>query len=325
MHHASLRRNERRNIAFMQSRPPLIAVRAFEAAARHLSFIGAADELSVTPAAISHHVKRLEDALGQRLFDRSNRSVRLTRVGMQLSRRVSSILAELDGALLEAAGGHGDRLRITALPSLAIKWLMPQLRDFESQHPDIDLNIDASDALANPEADSFDIALRYGLGSYPGLRVDLLMPADVVAVCSPQLLAPGAPPINTPGDLAHQRLLHDSTHGRFNASDIPNWRLWLQKAGALNVDGSRGPVFGSIHLALDAAVAARGVALAPYPLVWADIQAQRLVRLFPEMSMPNPYAFWIACPSARSDDGDVAAFREWALARARLSIISSSA
>ena len=309
----------------MQSRPPLIAVRAFEAAARHLSFIGAADELSVTPAAISHHIKRLEESLGQRLFERSNRSVRLTRIGLQLSRRVSSILAELDESLLEAASGHGDRLRVTALPSLAVKWLMPRLDGFERLHPDIDLNIDASDALANPETDSFDIALRYGLGSYPGLAVERLMSADVVAVCSPALLASEVVLLRAPADLRHHRLLHDSTHGRFNASDIPNWRLWLQKTGSIDVDGSRGPVFGSIHLAIDAAVSARGIALAPYPLVMADIQAGRLVNVFPEIVMPNPYAFWIARPPAQAEDPSSVAFWTWAASEARASTIAAAA
>ena len=308
----------------MQSRPPLIAVRAFEAAARHLSFSGAADELAVTPAAISHHIKRLEEALGQRLFDRLNRAVALTRVGHELSRRVSTILADLDGALLDASHGHNGRLRLTALPSLAVKWLMPRLSGFEARHPDIELEIDASDALANLEAEPVDIALRYGTGAYPGLHVERLMGGDVIAVCSPRLLTPGGPALLTSADLRHYRLLHDSTHGRFNAADIPNWRLWMERAGVDDVNLERGPVFGSIHLALDAAAAGHGVALAPFPLVTADIASGKLVRVIPDIAMRNPYAFWIVCQASRVDDRDVAAFRSWALGEACVEIPSSN-
>ena len=309
----------------MQSRPPLIAVRAFEAAARHLSFSGAADELAVTPAAVSHHIKRLEEALGQRLFDRLNRAVVLTRAGQELFRRVGAILAELDAALLDASQGYSGRLRVTALPSLAVKWLMPRLHGFEARHPDIELEIDASDALANLEAEPVDVALRYGTGIYPGLHVDRLMDGDVIAVCSPQLLTRRGAALATSADLRHYRLLHDSTHARFDAATIPNWRLWMERAGVQDVNVGRGPVFGSIHLALDAAVAGNGVALAPLPLVAADLAAGKLVRVIPDVAMRNPYAFWMVCQASRVEDRDVAAFRAWALGEACAGIPPSQA
>jgi LysR family glycine cleavage system transcriptional activator len=303
----------------MQGRPPLNAVRAFEVAARHLSFADAAEELAVTPAAISHHVKRLEDALEYRLFNRLNRSVSLTPVGEELSRRLTSILSDLDIALLDAARGPSDRLRITALPSLAVKWLLPRLSGFEALHPDIELDIDASDVLVNNDTHPAVVALRYGLGGYPGLHVERLMDADVIAVCSPRLLAGGAHPLTASTDLRHYRLLHDSTYGNFNSGKIPNWRRWLHMAGIVDVDLSRGTMFGSIHLALDAAVAGQGVALAPVPLVLSDIEAGRLVRVIDDVEMKNPCAFWIVCADSKIDDPGVVAFRTWALAEARAS------
>lgn len=293
--------------------PPLVALRAFEAAARLLSFALAAEELSVTPAAISHQVKRLEEHLGIRLFERQHRNVVLTEPGNALAKKLTAIFIDLDSALDAVPNLRQRRIRISAMPSLAARWLAPRLQAFGEMHPDLQLSMDETDELVTLERDNMDIALRYGAGAYPGVHAELLMEAGVCAVCSPAYLARTVLPLLEPADLRHHTLLHDQTS--MKAAGVPNWRTWLDAAGAHGVDWTRGPSFSAIHLALQASLSGHGVALAPEPLVADDMAAGRLVKPFGYVA-PNAFAFWLVCQNSMMDDATVQAFRRWVIGEA---------
>ncbi len=284
--------------------PPLNALRAFEAAARHLSFTRAAEELHVTQAAISHQVKALEEDLGRKLFRRLNRALRLTDDGQAYLPSVSKAFALLNEAtsdlLTKQAPGP---LTVSALPSFAARWLVPRLGRFRQIRPDIDLRIDPSVALADFAAGDVDVSIRYGRGKYPGLRADWLMAEDIFPVCSPTLLT-GAHPLREPNDLAHHVLLHDEGHG--------DWRTWLLAAGVEGVDPARGPIFTDSSMLILAAMAGQGVALARGVLAADELAAGRLVRPF-TLSLPTEYAYYLVCPEATAGQPKIAAFRAWLL------------
>ena len=194
--------------------PPLNALRAFEAAARNLSFTRAADELFVTQAAISHQVKALEEYLGITLFRRYNRRLELTEAGRAYLPGLRDAFDQIDLATKRLTPRSENRsLKISVLPSFAAKWLMPRLAGFQIRHPDIDVLVSASDGLIDFVHDDFDLALRYGPGIYPGLQTDFLMGDQVFPVCSPRLLE-GERPLRRPEDLSHHTLLHDNMGSR---------------------------------------------------------------------------------------------------------------
>ena len=285
--------------------PPLNAVRAFEAAARHLSFTRAAEELHVTQSAISHQVKALEEYLGLKLFHRLNRALVLSEEGREYLptvRRVFDQLYEATKRLTES-GGRG-KLTVSALPSFAARWLVPRLGRFGKLYPDIDIRLMPTAQLVDFVRDEVDVGIRYGRGRYPGLRVDRLMDEDVFPVCSPVLLG-GSHPLQTPADLKHHILMHDDGHG--------DWRTWLLSAGVSGVDPERGPIFTDSSMLLQAAVAGQGVALARGALARDDISSGTLVRPF-SLSLPVEFAYYLVCPEASSDQPRIVAFRNWLLA-----------
>lgn len=269
---------------------PLNALRAFEAAARHLSFQAAAAELFVTPAAVSHQVKRLEAYLGVGLFHRGHRVVELTGEGKTLANSLGELFGQLDRALDQVGAPAAATLRISTMESFAAKWLAPRLHRLHREHPDLKLHIETGNEHANFTRDGIDVAIRYGPGGYADAHAERLMDAPVFPVCAPSLLAEGHPPLASPDDLSRHALLHDqSATGR---AGVPDWAAWLKAAGAPHVDASRGPVFASIYLAQEAAVAGHGVALGVGPLVEEDLQRGRLVRPC-GLAVENAYAFWI--------------------------------
>ena len=288
--------------------PPLAALRSFESAARKLSFAQAAHELCVTPAAVSHQIKRLEAYVGTQLFERHNRSVLLTETGARLATTLHTLFAALDEAVTQIKEPSGPSIRVSALPSLAAKWLVPRLHGFEAAYPALKVRIDTSDHLVNFAYEPIDIALRYGVGNYPGLHVERLMSADAFPVCSPRVLGDGHPPLKKATDLKRHTLLHDESSDR--SKGVPNWAMWLKAAGADQVDSRRGPVFGSIHLAIEAALAGHGVAMGIAPLVEHDLRSGRLICPF-ELTLPNTFSFWIVCPRKRVSDPILRKFREW--------------
>ncbi len=294
--------------------PPLGALRAFEAAARHLSFAKAAEELHVTPAAVSHQVKALEEHLGQQLFRRFNRAVLLSEPGQRLLPGLRDGFDRLAEAVdrLRTADARGP-LTVTVAPGFAAKWLVPRLDRFQTRHPDIEVRIDAAPQVIDLTREEVDIAIRYGAGKYPGLRVDRLLPEEVSPVCSPHLLQ-GPHPLREPKDLRSHTLIH-SAWGEDDSS--PDWRMWLLAAGVRDVDWTRGPRFGEYNLAIDAAIAGQGVALASGVLAGADLAAGRLVKPF-ALSMPSDFAYFVVSLMAAAERPKVKAFREWLFAEAKL-------
>lgn len=287
---------------------PLNALRAFEAAARHLSFTKAAAELHVTPAAISHQIKSLESFCGVPLFQRMTRSIVLTDTGQQvlpLLREGFDLLADASQQL--ATPRRDNMLTVSAAPSIAARWLIARLERFRAAEPDIDVRLDASDRLADFTRDGVDLAIRYGGGRYPGLHVERLFATTVVPVCSPTLAA-GPPPLRAPADLARHTLIHFE----WDRQDFtwPSWKMWLLAAGVDTVDPARGPRFNDAGLALQMALDGHGVALMTDVLTTDDIAAGRLVRPF-ELTLSTNFGYFVVCPRDRVEAPKIRAFRAW--------------
>jgi LysR family glycine cleavage system transcriptional activator len=288
--------------------PSLNSLRAFVAAARHLSFAKAAEELNVTPGAVSQQIKQLEDQLGCPLFRRTKRQLLLTDEGQACLPGLIESFDRMHEALDAIARvGHDGRLTVSVAPSLAAKWLVPRLDRFTALHPEIDVLVSASMHLADFDAEALDCAIRYGAGRYPDLVVEKLMPESVVPVCSPSLLD-GPTPLRKPDDLEHVTLLHDDSPDQ--DASCPDWRMWLRAAGVEQVDARRGLRFNQSSLVLEAAVSGRGVALAKARLAADDLRAGRLVSLF-EAKQPLQFAYYFVAPVERSALKRVRLFRDW--------------
>lgn len=287
--------------------PPLNALRAFEAAARHRNFTRAAEELHVTQAAISHQVKQLEDWLGRKLFERNGHTLTLTVDGRSylpdLTRALDALAAATARLSDTALAGP---LRISVLPSFAGKWLMPRLGRFRAAHPDIDLQISSSTELCDFSKGDIDLGIRLGLGRWPGLQADLVAHEWLTPLCSPALLQSG-PPLDSPDDLRFHTLLHDQP------ADL--WPRWLDAAGASGVDARPGPGFTDSSLVLQAAADGHGIALGRLFLAADDVAAQRLVRPFAKV-LQNDYSYWMVYPKAAAEKPRIAAFRDWLLGEA---------
>jgi LysR family transcriptional regulator, glycine cleavage system transcriptional activator len=288
--------------------PPLSALRAFEAAARHMSFSKAATELHVTPAAISHQIHALEEDLGIRLFHRMNRSIELTASARILFPGLSEAFAGIQSSVRRLRA-HNDTgtLTVTASPSIAAKWLVLRLHRFQEQHAEVDVRISATDEVVDLTRGDFDIAIRYGRGKYPELEVELLFTNEVFPACSPQLLVEG-PPLRVPEDLPAHALIHDQAIERDPLS--PTWPMWLKAAGVKNLPATNGLSFNNMHLALDAAIAGHGVVLAHSTIAAADLAAGRLVRLF-SLALPDQFAYYIVTAPGALERPKVRAFRDW--------------
>ena len=290
--------------------PPLRALRAFEAAARHMSFTEAGQELHLTQAAISHQIKTLEEKLGLKLFRRFNRALELTEAGQMYLPGVRDALTRLAQSTdrLVSQLGHGV-LTVSVLPSFASKWLVPRLWRFHDLHPEIDVRVSAFEWLVDFEKDGIDLAIRYGAGNWGGVRADSLLNEDIFPVCSPLLLQ-GAHPLREPGDLRFHTLLHDD----FSRED---WKLWLLAADVDGIDPSRGLSFSHTSMMLEAALSGHGVALGRTPLVQDDLINGRLVKPF-ELSLPGDYAYYVVSPEESVDLPKVKAFREWLVMEAQV-------
>ncbi|NMV38781.1 transcriptional regulator GcvA [Ralstonia insidiosa] len=288
----------------MRRLPPLGALRAFEAAARHLSFTRAAAELCVTQAAISHQVRQLEDWLGLKLFARRGHALTLTAEGGSYLSELTHLFDGLAEATARLSGRSQDMLRITALPSFASRWLLPRLGGFRAQHPEIELKLTNSTTLWAHTDDSFDIGIRSGLGRWLGLKADLIAREYLSPVCNPAL----RDSLAAPADLRHATLLHDEPKSA--------WRAWFEHAGVTPPRRTSGVVFNDAGMVLQAAVEGQGVALGRLLLAADDLAAGRLVQPF-DVSMPNDFSYWLVYPRASAGRPEVAAFRAWLLAEAR--------
>ena len=292
--------------------PPLNALRAFEAAARHLNFSRAADELAVTPGAVSQQIQNLEDYVGAALFKRTPKGLLLTdaaQTALPALREAFDRLAE--AASLLTAAVDGRRLTVSVAPSFAAKWLVPRLGLFEAAHPQVDVWLSADMEVVDFALGEIDLAIRYGAGRYPGLEVVKLMSETVIPVASPEYLE--ANPVHAPGDLANHVLLHD---GSPDADDsCPDWSMWLAARGIRGVDGTRGPRFNQSSLVIEAAAGGRGVALAKRALAQADLDSGRLVAPLQDATAVD-FAYFVVHPKAKGRLPQVKAFVSWISAQA---------
>ncbi len=288
--------------------PSLNGLRAFEAAARHLSFTQAASELNVTQTAISHQIRRLEEELGIRLFIRKNRALALTPKARDYLPGVRAAFNDLRLATERLMRKEDDNvLTVSTLASLAVKWLLPRLSTFQEAHPKIDVRITTSTSLVDFHSGDVDAAIRYGRGHWPGVRADWLMADELFPVCSPALLS-GKRPLRTPEDLREHVLLHTG------ASNSDDWRLWLTAAG-LPTDISKQPgiTFDLSLMTVQAAVDGIGVAMGRTSYVQDDIAKGRLVVPF-HITLPADAGFYLVSPEAGVDPPKLKAFREWLIA-----------
>lgn len=287
--------------------PPLNALRAFETAARHMNFSRAADELSVTPGAVSQQIQNLEDYVGAALFKRTPKGLLLTDAAQTALPALREAFDRLqEAAELLTAPVDGRRVTVSAAPSFAAKWLVPRLGRFEAKHPQVDVWLSAGMDLVDFASGEVDIAIRYGSGRYPGLETTLLMSETVVPVASPALLAER--PLANITDLAQHTLLHD---GSPDADDsCPDWVMWLAARGVRDIDGARGPRFNQSSLVIEAAVNGRGVALAKQALAQADLDAGRLVAPL-DIATAVDFAYYVVHPKAKGRLSQVKAFVSW--------------
>ncbi len=294
----------------MSTLPSLNGLRAFEAAARHLSFTRAAGELHVTQTAISHQIRRLEEQLGVRLFERRQRALALTREGEELLPTVRAAFEDLRRATARLRRPEREELlTVSTIASLAAKWLLPRIAVFQEAHPEIEVRISASTQLVDFRREAVDMAVRYGRGHWPGLRADWLMAEHLFPVCSPALHS-GEKPLRRPEDLEHHMLLH-ATLGR------EDWQLWLTAAGLPpELARRRGLTFDQSFMAIEAAIEGLGVALGRSPLVEGDIAAGRLVVPF-DVAIPAEAGFYVVAPVETADIAKIAAFRDWLIASVR--------
>ena len=304
--------------------PPLNALRAFEAAARHRSFKRAAEELFVTPAAISQQVKSLEGYLGVELFRRLTRAIELTPAAEAMLPKLREGFDCFAAGLAQARRAEErGRIAIAAPPNFVARWLMPRLRSFTSSYPQYDLRITGTlKTIDNPEHDSpsdpgraddeVHVAVRYGMGEYPGSVVDRLFRPSYVPVCSPKLLGRG-PALRKPSDLKYHTLIHDDSSP--GDEERPGWEEWLAFAGAKGVDATRGPRFSNASLVHEAAIDGVGVALALRPLVDSDIEEGRLVVPI-ERAASTHFAYYLVTPEALQAHPAASTFRRWLVAQA---------
>ncbi len=283
--------------------PPLTALRAFEAAGRHVSFARAAEELHVTAAAISQHIKLLEETLGLELF-RRGAQLALTDAAREALPLLTDAFDRLERACERLrAGGDEGPLVVSLAPSFASRWLIPRLQRFEAAHPGIELRLSATTRLVSFEAEGVDAAIRYGNGRYPGLHAERLRAEFVVAVAAPRL----AEGLTAPADLMDAVLLHNQAMGW--DSSFPDWPNWLRDAG-LTVDRPlKIRQFGDAALVMEAALAGLGVALIWRTLIEEDLTAGRLKALFSAVPVAN--AYHLVCPHKNLHKPNVAAFRSW--------------
>ncbi len=292
----------------MQRRlPPLNSLRAFESAARLLSFTRAADELAVTQSAVSHQVKTLEDWAGLPLFRRDGRAVALTEAAAKFLPAVTLALDQLAlaGRKLQAVDPGQGWLTVAVMPSFAGKWLVPRLSTFRAKHPNIDVWLATFEAQTGALGADVDIAIRYGREEWAGtgLTSIKILSEELFPVCAPAMAAQ----LQEPTDLARATLLHDELR--------EDWAMWLRTAGVTTVDATRGPGFDDSGLLIQAAIEGLGVALGRSVLVKGDLEAGRLVRPF-ATTRPGGSAYYLVYSPELENAPKIKAFREWLLATA---------
>jgi LysR family glycine cleavage system transcriptional activator len=285
--------------------PPLNALRAFEATARLLTLSAAAAELNVTPSAISHQIKTLEESLGVLLFRRANRSLILTADGRALLPGLSDAFRRIAAAVRELETNQRQGvLTVSMLETLAMHWFMPRLSKFQAAHRDIEVRISTTTRMVDFEREDIDLAIRHGAGDWPGLAADFLFPLEILPVCSPGL-ATAAAPLKTPADLARHILLHATAR----AGDWPDW---LNSAGVGGLVAARALTFEKTNFALVAAMKGIGVAITDRHIVTDDLESGRLIAPFDHV-LGLDTGYYLAYPVERETHPKTRLFRDWLL------------
>ncbi|CAN7270402.1 transcriptional regulator GcvA [Bosea sp. LjRoot237] len=289
--------------------PPLTSLRAFEAAARHLNYERAGNELAVTASAVGQQIKTLEAWLRRPLFTRlPSKGVALTALGQRYAASISLLLDQLDEATARALRPDAANvITVSTMPSFALSWLIPRLGSLKQRHPELEVRISVSLHLTDFAREDVDIAVRYGRGAYAGLLSELLMTETFFPVCNAALLNDPERPLRQPSDLRHHTLLHELAEG---IPEYVTWRQWLTFAGVDDIDATHGPRFSHTFLALQAAASGQGVALATSALIGDYLEAGRLVRPFPQQ-LPGGSQYYVVCPEAVAERPAIAAFRGW--------------
>lgn len=283
--------------------PPLNALRAFEAAARHRSFARAADELHVTPAAVSQQIKLLEDHLGTVLF-RRGKNLALSESAQDVLPLLSEAFDQMERAMQQVSAGHASGpLILSAPPAFSAHWLIPRMDDFHARHPEVDVHMLATRRIVDFSLEDVDMAIRFGSGRHPGLQAEQLMPETIVAVALPAVAAA----IHTPADLAGAKLIEDDWHTRRGL--FPEWSSLLATLGVAEAP-LRIRRYSDAELAIQAASAGLGVTLAWHSLVAADIQSGRLARVL-DHAIPTDLGYHVVIPKNRVALPKVALFRAW--------------
>lgn len=289
----------------MADLPPLDALRVFEAAARHLSFAAAAQELHLTASAVSHRIKALEEQLGLALFERLTRKVRLTPAGAAYAVAVGDAIAILREATRRLGAEANRPLVVSVTPLFGARWLLPRLARFEAVHPGLAVRLISTARLSDFARDGVDCAVRYGRGAWPGLTAHRLMTMDFVPVCSPGLSRRGARPLKVPADLRNHTLLHYES--------MPDaWRMWLLAAGADGIDPASGQILSDMTATIQAAIDGMGVAISDRKFIAEELRRGKLVAPFP-LDIASGGAFYFAYPDSRANDPRIGLFRDWML------------
>lgn len=287
---------------------PLNALRAFDAAARHMSFKLAADDLSVTPAAISQQIRSLEDFLGVELFRRTNRSLVLTETA-QLSlaplKQAFEYMEEAVDILTDAKSSNV--LKVSVSPSFASKWLVPRIANFYARRPDAVVKIEATLHVTDFMVEDTDLAIRYGNGKYENVYIEEILRETIFPVCAPDVVQ-GGEPCKTACEVLKHTLIHDDSFVEDDSA--PNWSMWLKAAGVAMPDGVPALHFNNNALAIEAAAAGRGIALARSVIAEEDLKAGRLVKPFGE-GVPVDFAHYIVCPEEKLKNELVQEFTDW--------------
>ena len=284
--------------------PPLATLRPFEAAARLESFTRAAAELHLTHGAVSHQVRALEEHLGTQLFARHGKRVVLTAAGRTFAEAVRGALGEIGQAAEALRVRRDDRLSVSVLPSFASRWLMPRLIRFMDANPWLEVNVTASNALADFVADEVDVAIRFGVGPWPPLVCEAFLEDEYFPVASPKFQRGKLP--RAPRDLTALRIIQE---------DRDYWCEWFEAAGVdvQQVRTARGPIFNDSTYSLQAAARGEGIALARRSIVAEDLERGTLKRLF-DVAVPSRERYWFVSPKESAGLPKVKAFRDWVMA-----------
>lgn len=299
--------------------PGTRALRTYEAAARHLNFTRAAEELGLTPAAVSHQIKELEDQLDLVLFARDGRHLQLTPAGMLLFEAAASALESLQRAVGRARGmaRGATQLRMSLSARFATNWLLPRLPQFQAAHPELELSFDISDALRDFDGDDIDLAIRFGTGRVAHACADRLFDTVIAPVCSPRLLADGAR-LEQPSDLLRHTLYY--VDWKTDGMVWPNWRMWMAAAGIADFDDRRCVGFADSSHVVQAVIDGGGIGLADLDMIANDLAQGRLQRLFDTVVPVAPdYAYHLVYPQRSREDPRILAFRSWLLEQAGVS------